>query len=72
MQAKLTITLPQDIRSALENVLHEEDRTPNDLIGQAVADYLFFRELRLLRERLTAKAQAKGILTEQDVFERVS
>ena len=37
-----------------------------------IKEYLFFRRFRLLRERMVPKAQARGIYTDQDVFERVS
>ncbi|MBM3181447.1 MAG: hypothetical protein FJZ86_13985 [Chloroflexi bacterium] len=72
MQEKITITLPQNIRSALDVVLTQEGKSANDLISQAIAEYLFFRELRLLQERLTAKAQLRGIFSEEEVFDQVS
>ena len=72
MQEKITLTLPRNIRSALDVVLAEEGKSANDLISQAIAEYLFFRELHLLQERLTAKAQQRGIFSEEDVFEQVS
>ena len=68
MQEKITLTLPRNIRSALDVVLAEEGKSANDIISQAIAEYLFFRELRLLQERLTAKAQQCGIHSEEDVF----
>lgn len=72
MQETISVNLPEDIRSALERALREEGISPEDLIGKAVDEYLFFRRLRLLRERMTAKARAQGIRSEQDVFDRVS
>jgi len=72
MQEKITITLPQNIRSALDAVLAEEGKSANDFISQAIAEYIFFRELRLLQERLTAKAQMRGIFNEEDIFNLVS
>lgn len=72
MQEKITITLPKNIRSALDVILAKEGKSANDLISQALAEYLFFRELRLLQEQLTAKAQRRGIFSEEDIFEQVS
>lgn len=72
MQDTITIKLPRNIRSALETVVAEEGKSANDLINQAVAEYLFFRELHLLQERLIAKAQQRGIFNEDDVFEQAS
>ncbi len=72
MQETITITLPKEIQLALDDVTQKEGISPNDLISEAIKEYLFFRRLRLLRERMIVKAQAQGIYTEQDVFERVS
>jgi metal-responsive CopG/Arc/MetJ family transcriptional regulator len=72
MQEKITITLPQNIRTALDVILAEEGKSASDLISQAIAEYLFFRELRLLQDQLTAKAQRRGIFSEDDIFEQVS
>jgi metal-responsive CopG/Arc/MetJ family transcriptional regulator len=72
MQERITLTLPSNIRSALDVVLVEEGKSANDLINQAIAEYLFFREFHLLQERLTAKAQQRGITSEDDIFEQVS
>jgi metal-responsive CopG/Arc/MetJ family transcriptional regulator len=72
MQEKIIISLPRNIRSALDVVLVEEGKSANELISQAVAEYLFFRDLHLLQERLTTKAQQRGIFSEEDVFEQIS
>ena len=46
--------------------------SPDELIGQALREHLFLRQFRLLRERMTPRAKAQGIVTDQDVFDRVS
>lgn len=72
MQETITVTLPQEIQAALEVVTRQEGLSPDELIGKAITEYLFFRRLRLLRERLIAQAQTQGIATDQDVFDRIS
>ncbi len=72
MESAMTITLPTNLKSALDQVTREEDISPNELINVALEEFLFFRKLRLLRQRMTAKAQAQGIYTDQDVFDLVS
>lgn len=72
MAETITITLPREIRSALEEVIQKEGLSSNDIIIKAIKEYLFFRRLRLLQERMVVKAQAQGVHTEQDVFDRVS
>jgi metal-responsive CopG/Arc/MetJ family transcriptional regulator len=72
MEDAITITLPTKIKLALDSVIQEEGVSPNELIRAALEEFLFFRRLRLLRERMIAKAQAQGINTDQDVFDLVS
>lgn len=72
MQETITLTLPKDICSALEDLTRREGISPGDLILEAIETYLFLRQFRLLRERMIPKAQAQGIFTDQDVFDRVS
>ncbi len=72
MEDTMTITLPAKVKSALEGVIQEEGISPNELISTALEEFLFFRNLRSLRERMIAKAQAQGIYTDQDVFDLIS
>ena len=72
MQETITITLPEEIRSALDDLTHKEGLSPNEVIREAIKEYLFYRRLRLLRERMILKATEQGIKTDQDVFDRVS
>jgi len=72
MQETITITLPEETKLALDYATHQEGISPSELVGEAVKEYLFFRRFRLLRERMIPEAQAQGIYTDQDVFERVS
>ena len=68
----ITITLPQEIKLAVDDVMRKEGISSSELINQAVREYLFLRRFRLLRDRMVPRAQAQGIYTDQDVFDRVS
>jgi len=72
MQETITVTLPTEIKLALDDVTRKEGVSRSDVIGEAVKEYLFFRRFRLLREQMIPKSQAQGICTDQDVFDRVS
>jgi len=72
MQEIITITLPAQIKPALDEVRQREGASLNELVTKAIEEYLFARQFRLLRERMVPKAQEQGIYTDQDVFERVS
>ena len=44
----------------------------SDVLRQSLEDFLFVRRFRQLRQRMMAAAQAQGIYTDEDVFNRVS
>ncbi len=72
MRQTVAISLPEDIKEALDKVCDEEGVSRSDLVRESIRDYLFFRRFRALRARLLAKAKAQGIYTDDDVFDRVS
>ena len=72
MQETITITLPDDLRKALDEAACREGLPSNELISEALKEYLYFRRLRSLRERMITKAKEQGICTDQDVFDQVS
>jgi metal-responsive CopG/Arc/MetJ family transcriptional regulator len=68
----ITVTLPVDVEQALDEFSKKEGVSPDELIGRAIKQHVFLRQFRSLRERLAAKAKSQGIVTDQDVFDRVS
>jgi metal-responsive CopG/Arc/MetJ family transcriptional regulator len=72
MRQAVTVSLPEELAEELDKVAREEKMSRSDLIRESVRNYLFVRKFRTLRSRLMVKAQAKGIYTDQDVFDRVS
>jgi len=69
MSQTITINLTDEIKNALNDAANEDGLSENALVEKAVADYLFIRQFRSLRERLMS--QGKN-LTDQDVFDLVS
>lgn len=72
MAQSINVTLPADVRRALDDITHKEGIAPEELIGQAVKEHLVLRQFRSLRARMAAKARSQGIVTDQDVFDRIS
>ena len=68
----ITVSLPEDIRSALDEMTRTEGIPADRLVGEALEEYIFVKRYRLLRDRLMSKAQAQGIRKDQDVFDLVS
>jgi len=72
MTQSITVELPVDLKTALDSVTRREGVTQDAIVGQALKEHLFLRQLRGLRERLAAKAAQQGVFTDEDVFDRVS
>jgi hypothetical protein len=70
MEDTLTITLTPELRAILDNLIHIEGVSPETLVQNAMADYLFIRQFRALRSQLIQKAQAS--YTDDDIFKMVS
>jgi predicted transcriptional regulator len=72
MLQPISVTLPADVKQALDELARQEGVAPDEVIGRAVRQRLFLRQFRSLRERMSAKTQNQGAVTDQDVFDRVS
>ena len=72
MDQPISVSLPDDVATALDQATRDEGISSSELIGKAVRQYIFLRKYRLLRDRLASEARAQGIVSDQDVFDRVS
>ncbi len=69
MSQMITINLPDETRTALDDAANEEGLSENALVEKALSDYLFIRRFRNLRERLMSQGKD---LTDENVFDLVS
>lgn len=69
MSQTIKIDLPDDTKNALKDAASEEGLSESALVEKAVADYLFIRRFRNLRERLMSQGET---FSDQDVFDLVS
>jgi len=70
MSGTVTINLSEEVESALAEATREEGLSPNELVQKALADYLFIRKFKSLRERMMADSQE--VYTDQDIFDLIS
>jgi metal-responsive CopG/Arc/MetJ family transcriptional regulator len=68
----ITISVPDDLKAELDRIVRQEGLSRSDVVRESLRDYLFVRSFRRLRLRLMAKALAQGVVTDEDVFDRVS
>jgi hypothetical protein len=72
MPEVITVTVPAEIKQALDDFVRKEGLPTDEVVGQAIREHLFVRQFRSLRERMAAKARSQGIAKDEDVFDRVS
>ena len=72
MRDTITVSLPGEVRKRVDEVARREGLSRSDIVREAIEQHLFHRRFRSLRQRLMAKAQARGAFTDEDVFGRVS
>jgi len=72
MRSTLTISIPEDMRKELDRTSLEDGVSRSVIVQQSLRDYLFLRRFRNLRSRMVQKANARGVFTDDDVFELIS
>ncbi len=72
MRKTITISVPEEIKNEIDRVVREEGISRSDVVRESLRDYLFLRRFRRLRARMMAKANAQGIVTDEDVFTKIS
>jgi len=72
MTQSIIVTLPADVKQAVDELSKKEGVSLDAVVGQALKQHVFLQQFRLLRERMAAKAKDQGIVTDQDVFDRIS
>ncbi len=72
MRETITVSLPRKVRQELDRIARREGVSRSDVLRVALEEHLFVRRFRVLRRKIMAAAQARGIFTDEDVFDRVS
>lgn len=72
LRETVTVSLPRKIRRELDRIAEREGVSRSDVLRVALEEHLFVRRFRALRQKMMATAQARGIFTDEDVFDRIS
>ena len=72
MRQILTISLPENLSEEVNDFLSRENITRSDLMREAVSDYIYFRKLKKLRDKMLIHSKGKNVFTDEDVFNLVS
>jgi predicted transcriptional regulator len=72
MSQSMTVRIPDDLRKRLLKVSRSEGQAASDIVRESLKRYLLLVEFRAIRERAIPYAEARGVFTDEDVFERIS
>jgi metal-responsive CopG/Arc/MetJ family transcriptional regulator len=68
----MQITLPPEIAAEVDRIALRDGVSRDDVVREAVREFLDFHRFRDLRARMVAEAQAQGLFTDEQVFDRIS
>ena len=68
----LTVRIPNDLRSKLQDISQEQRKPVSDLVRESIRRYVAIERFRALRKRVLPFAEAQGFVTDEDVFKAIS
>jgi len=72
MRRTVTVSLPGDLTRLVDRTSRADGVTRSDIVREALRRYFAQREFQSLRRKLVPEAEARGTLTDEDVFRHVS
>ena len=72
MRNAVTVSLPQALTEELDAASREAGTSRSEIVRDALKRYFMLREYRALRAELMIEAEAKGIITDEDVEKNTS
>ena len=72
MNQTLTIRLPDRLRADLRAISRREKVPVSDLVRESIKRYVAVRRFRGLRDQALPFAEARGLLTDEDIFKALS
>jgi predicted transcriptional regulator len=68
----VTVRIPDDLRKELQQISKAEAKPISDLVRESIQKYVAIYNFRRLRNTILPFAEARGILTDEDVFKTIS
>ena len=70
--SSLTIRIPDDLKKQLETYCEQQHLAFSDVVRDSLRRYLAVEQFRSLRRKTLPFAEAQGLLTDEDVFRKIS
>ena len=71
MDKIITVRVPEDLNNDLQKISKEEDKPVSNLIRESLRRYIQIYRFRKLREKVLPFAEAQGLLTDEDIFNKL-
>ncbi|MBC8389349.1 MAG: ribbon-helix-helix protein, CopG family [Actinobacteria bacterium] len=68
----ISIRVPDDLRKELQEISKDEAKPVSDLVRESLKRYITIYRFRKLRDMVLPFAESQGILTDEDVFKKIS
>lgn len=68
----ITIRIPKEMRDDLQKVSREMRKPVSDVVRESIRRYVVLEKFRSLRKKTLPFAEARGYLTDEDVFKSIS
>ncbi len=72
MRTVLSISLPENMSEELEMVAKSTGRNKSDIVKESLGLFLWEMKLKAVQKKLGPKAKKLGMVSEDDVFKKIS
>ena len=72
MTSPLTVRLDEELEAALDRYCRTSGRSRSEVVREALRRQLALLRFEQVRERILPFAEARGYLTDEDVFDEIS
>lgn len=70
--SRLNVRIPGELLEELKKISDRQRQTISEVVRGSLRKYIASEKLRQIRERTRSRAQARGFLTDEDIFATVS
>ena len=71
MDKIITFRVPEDLNNDLQKISEAEDKPVSNLVRESLRHYIQIYRFRKLREKVLPFAEAQGLLTDEDIFNKL-
>lgn len=67
----ITVRLPEELKAELQKISDSEHKPVSDLVRESVRRYVNVEQFRQLRRKTLPFAEAQGLITDEDIFDKL-